>query len=67
MSSVGEDMPRLMDHIRETILPEYDAIPEGVFAATIIRGKLKAATEALASGDTLQILAAYGQLKDIKL
>lgn len=49
------------------LLKEYEAIgPVGVFGATLVKAYIKAGTEALASGDTVAMLAAYQKLKNTK-
>lgn len=64
MTSVGEDLPRLMAHVRDEVLPAYDSIPGGAIAAVIMRGLLDEAAAALAAGDIDRILRAYVMLKD---
>lgn len=62
MSSIGEELPKEMARVRE-LLPLYDAIPTGVFAATMMRADLDRAARALASGDVVQIVEVYESLK----
>lgn len=57
-----EGIQRECDRVRE-ILSLYDAIPTGVFAATMMRNSIKAAESAIASGDVLAMLAAYKDLE----
>lgn len=67
MSSVGEELPKQMKRVRDELLPEYDKIPAGRFAATMMRQALDVATQALAEGDTVQMIRSYEELKDFKL
>lgn len=62
MSSVAEELPKEMTRVRE-LLPLYDAIPSGVFAASMMRNDLDRAARALASGDVVQIVEVYQSLK----
>jgi hypothetical protein len=64
--SLGTALPKLMSRVRDEILPLYDAIPAGKFAALMIRQDLDAATRALAEGDVVAMLQAYESLKGIK-
>lgn len=64
--SVGTEMPKLQAKVRE-ILGQYKEIgPAGAFGAMNIEVSLKAADEAMASGDVIKILQAYEDLKSIK-
>jgi len=63
MSSVGEELPKEMARVRDELLPLYDAIPTGVFAATMMRQSLDRATKALSEGDVIQIIRSYEELK----
>jgi hypothetical protein len=63
MSTLGEDLPREMARVRDELLPMYDAIPTGVFAATMMRNDLDAAARALAAGDVVEMLRVYQSLK----
>lgn len=60
--NIIEGIQRQCDRVRE-ILPLYDEIPTGVFAATMMRNSIKAAEAAIASGDVLAMLAAYKDLE----
>lgn len=66
MSSVGEELPREMARVRDRLLPIYDSIPTGVFAATLMRQELDRATQALAEGDIVQCIRSYEALKGFK-
>lgn len=48
------------------LLPMYDAIPTGIFAATMMRQSLAMAEQAAASGDIVAMIAAYKDLKGYK-
>lgn len=62
MSSIGEELPKEMARVRE-LLPLYDAVPTGGFAATMMRADLDRAARALAAGDVVQIVEVYESLK----
>lgn len=63
MSSVGIELPKEMTRVRDELLPLYDAIPTGVFEATLMRQALDRAACALAEGDVIEIIRAYEELK----
>ncbi|MAL01185.1 MAG: hypothetical protein CL536_03410 [Alcaligenaceae bacterium] len=57
-----EGIQRECARVRE-ILPLYDEIPTGLFAATMMRNSIKAAESAIASGDVPAMLRAYKDLE----
>jgi hypothetical protein len=61
--TLAEALPREMARVRDELLPMYDAIPTGVFAATMMRADLDRAAKALASGDVVEMLRVYESLK----
>lgn len=62
MKPLAEALPEEQQRVRE-LLPIYDAIPTGVFAATIMRESLARAEQAAASGNVVAMMAAYEDLK----
>ena len=62
MENLAEALPKEQQRVRD-LLPFYDAIPTGVFAATMMRQSLVRAEQAAASGDVITMLAAYEDLK----
>lgn len=60
--SLAEALPREQQRVRE-LLPLYDAIPTGIFAATIMRQALTRAEQASASGDVVAMLRCYEELR----
>ena len=62
-TTLGEDLPKEMARVRDELLPLYDAIPTGVFAATLMRVTLDEAAKAMAEGDLPAMIAAYQELK----
>lgn len=65
MSNLAEALPKEQQRVRE-LLPLYDAIPTGVFAATMMRQALSRAEQAAASGDVIAMLRSHEELKDFK-
>jgi hypothetical protein len=63
MKNLAESLSEEQQRVRE-LLPIYDAIPSGVFAATMMRQSLARAEQAAASGDVVKMIAAYEDLKD---
>lgn len=66
MASLGEELPKEMKRVRDELLPIYDAIPTGIFAATLMRAALDRATKALAEGDVVEMIRVYEELRDFK-
>jgi hypothetical protein len=60
--SLGTELPKEMARVRD-LLPLYDAIPAGIFAATIMRHELDNAARALAEGDLPAMIRSYDALK----
>lgn len=65
--TLGTALPDEMRRVRDVVLPEYDKIPTGAFAATLMRQALDSATKALAEGDVVEMLRSYEDLKGYKL
>ena len=61
MENLAEALPKEQQRVRE-MLPLYDAIPAGVYAATMMRESLARAEQAAASGDVIAMIAAYKDL-----
>lgn len=65
--SVGEALPREMTRVRTKVIPEYQAIlaecPPAAIAIALMNASLDRAQTALASGDVIEILRAYEDLK----
>lgn len=63
MSSVGEDFPNEQARVRE-LLSQYREIgPNGAFGAFMIQQVLERADRAAISGDVIEILRSYEELK----
>lgn len=66
MESVGSDFPNQQARARE-LLRDYRMIgPGGIFGAAIIKRALKNADKAAGSGDLVEILRSYEELKGLK-
>lgn len=67
MSSLGEELPNEMQRVTG-LLQVYSSLPNGAgnFAAVIMRQTLDRATRALASGDVIQMIRVYEELKGFK-
>lgn len=65
--TLGDALPREMTRVRDKVLPAYLSIPEGVYAATMIRISLDVAQMALAKGDVVAMLRSYEDLKGYEL
>ncbi len=60
--TLGEALPQEMSRVRD-LLPYYDRIPTGAFAATMIRHSLDDARDALAKGDVGAMARCYEDLR----
>jgi len=63
--SVGEDFPKEQERVRN--LAQFGReIPSGFFYVAVCEAALRAADEAVISGDLVAILAAYQAMKEIQ-
>jgi hypothetical protein len=66
MESLATELPKQQQRVRD-LLPLYDEIPAGVFAATMMRQALVRAEQASASGDVVAMLRSHEELKGFKV
>jgi hypothetical protein len=65
MESLGEKLPKELARVR-VILGHYKEIgPAGMFGAVMIEQSLRAADQAIISGDLIAMIRAYKDLQDI--
>ena len=62
METLADALPKEQQRVRE-LLPMYDAVPNGRFAAMMMRNSLARAEQAAASGDVVAMIASYEDLK----
>ena len=62
METLGDALPIEQQRVRE-LLEIYASIPSGAFAASMMRKSLARAERASASGDVVEMLAAYRELQ----
>lgn len=67
MANLIEGIQKECNRLRDTVLPEYDKIPEGIFAATIMRDAITRAEAAIASGDVVACVESYKELQGFNL
>ena len=66
IESLGEALPKEMARVRE-VLGQYKALgPNGAFGAAFIELDLRAADQAVMSGDIVAMIRAYETLKKIE-
>lgn len=65
-TSVGEDFPREQARVREIQQHARDIGPAGAFLVMMTEQALRAADQAMASGDTVAIVRAYSALKEFQ-
>ena len=67
MSSLGEDLPRVIAHVRDVVMPRYVEIGlGGRFALARMRADLDAAAKAMIEGDVVEMLRVYQSLKEFE-
>lgn len=64
--SLAEALPKEMARVREVLGYYKEVGPAGMFGAAMIEADLRAADQAVMSGDVVRMLAAYQSLKEIK-
>lgn len=66
-TTLGDDLPRVMAHVRDDLIPMYQSIgPAGGFAIMCMRKDLDDAAKAMISGDVIEMLRVYQSLKGYK-
>lgn len=66
MTSLGEQFPIEQERVRE-VLRQYEAIgPSGQFGALFIRQTLKRADQAAISGDVVEMIRVFQEMKEIE-
>lgn len=61
--NIIEGIQRQCARIRDEVLPLYDEIPAGRFAASMMRNSIQDAEAAVASGDVIAMVKAYHDLE----
>ena len=64
--SLGEQMPKEQARVREVLGVFKEIGPAGAFGAYRIEQTLRAADEAVMSGDVVAMIRAYQDLKEVK-
>lgn len=68
IDTLGDALPREIARVRDEVLPAYDEIGSpGIFAATMMRTALDAASRAMITGDLPAMINAYRELKGFNL
>lgn len=62
MNSLGDELPREIERVQE-LVKEYESVPNGHIAASLMRQDIKKAHDAMISGNIVGMLAAYEVLK----
>jgi hypothetical protein len=65
-TTVGENLPRQLARVREIQRHATEIGPAGAFLVAICEAALREAEAAIASGDVLRVVRAYGKLRDFK-
>lgn len=65
IDTLGTALPREIARVRDEVLPMYLQIgPAGMFAATMMRRDLDAASKAMIEGDAVAMIRVYNSLKE---
>lgn len=66
--SLGTELPKAIARVRDRVLPAYLEIgPPGMFAATLMRKDLDAASKAMIEGDVVEMIRVYRALESWQL
>jgi hypothetical protein len=65
MESLAEALPKEQARVRK-IFGYYKEIPQGAFGAAMIEAALRRADQAVMSGDVVEMVVSYRELKEIK-
>ena len=65
MDTLGDALPREIERVQE-LIKEYESVPNGNIAASLMKADIKRANEAMISGDIVGMVSAYSALKDYK-
>lgn len=63
--TLAESLPAEQKRVR-ALLPLYDEIPTGIFAAALMRQALERAERAASAGDVIAMLRSYEELKGFR-
>ena len=66
MESLAEALPKEQARVREVLQQYRDIGPAGIFGAVMIEQSLKAADQAVMSGDLVAMMRCYEDLKGIE-
>lgn len=66
-NTLNDALPREMTRVRDKVLPAYLSIPEGRFAAMMMRRSLDEAQRALAEGDVTAMIRCLEDLRGYEL
>lgn len=65
-SSVGDDYPRQQERIREAVQAGREIGPAGAFYVMVGEDLLRRADQAAISGDIVQMLSVYQEMREFK-
>ena len=66
MESLGEALPKEQERVREVLQGYREIGPAGTFGAVMIEQSLRAADQAVMSGDLVAMMRCYEDLKGIQ-
>lgn len=65
ITTLGEALPKEIDRVQE-LIKLYESIPNGQFAAAMMRADVKTAQKAIMDGDLPTMITIYQDLKTYK-
>lgn len=65
LSTLGEALPKEIERVQE-LIKLYESVPNGQFAATMMRMDIHAAHKAMIEGDLPGMITAFNDLKGYK-
>lgn len=67
MANLVEGIQQQCNRVRDELIPMYEEIgPAGIFGKIMLQAAIREGEAAIASGDVVQMVAAYKSLEDCK-
>jgi len=66
VETIADALPKEIERVQE-IIREYESIPSGFLAASLMKADVSKAHDAMMSGDLAAMIAAYQALKEYQM
>ncbi len=68
MTTVGEELPKEVERVRDEVMPAYQSVgQQGAVVLGWMRASVDRAEKAMASGDVVEMVRAYKELRGYSL